>query len=283
VSEIVVELGSVDDARSVERRRGSDDETIRLALEFAEQGTVWVVRDAGEIIGVAIAHDSEDERYAGDLFVEPSYRARGVARELLGEVFRDCEDRTRSMLVDPSDPACVALALRQRLPVRESLVRLAGAIPREEELAKMAAGDYHFGVEPVDPSAHAFALRALDRQTRGTARERDHVDFAQRATGSGFFLNGEFVAYAYVWPDGRAGPIACASQSYLVQILAYALLTLTRRYSASWCTMLVPGSNLRVARASLRGGLRITQTLAIASDSFERDLSAYVAGHELSL
>ncbi|HEY2475320.1 MAG TPA: GNAT family N-acetyltransferase [Candidatus Cybelea sp.] len=283
MSEIVVEPASVDDARSIERRRGCDDATIRFALEFAEQGTVWVARDASEIIGIAIAHDTEDERYAGDLFVEPSYRGRGVARELLGEVFRDCEDRARSMLVDPSDPACVALALRQRLPVRESLVRLAGAIPREEELAKMAAGDYHFGVDPIDPSAHAFGLRALDRQIRGTARERDHVDLALRATGSGFFLNGEFVAYAYVWPDGRLGPIACASQNYFVQILAYALLTLTRRYSASWCTMLVPGSNLRVARAALRGGLRITQTLAISSDSLERDLSAYVAGHELFL
>ena len=232
---------------------------------------------------MAIAHDAEGERYVGDLFVEPSYRGRGLGRHLLGEALRDCDEQARVLLVDPADSAAAALALRQRLALRDSLLRLAGTIPKEEELAKMAAGDYRFGVEPIDAAAHAFGLRALDRETRGTARDADHADFALRATGNAFFLNGEFVAYTYVWPDGRAGPIACASQNYIVQILAHALLTLTRRYNASWCSALVPGSNVRVARAAMRAGLRITQGFAIASDAASMDLSAYVAGHTLTL
>jgi hypothetical protein len=38
-----------------------------------------------------------------------------------------------------------------------------------------------------------------------------------------------------------------------------------------------------VARAAMRAGLRIMQSLAIASDSLSMDLSAYVAGHTLTL
>jgi hypothetical protein len=147
----------------------------------------------------------------------------------------------------------------------------------------MAAGDYRFEVETIDPAAHAFGLRALDRQTRGIARDGDHAKFARGGAGRAFFLRGEFVAYAYVWPDGRIGPLACASQAYLVQILAYALLTLMREYGASWCTTLVPGSNLRTARAVSRAGLTVEGAWLFASDAFGGDLSTYVGYHALLL
>jgi hypothetical protein len=187
------------------------------------------------------------------------------------------------MLVDPSDAASLVLALRQRMMLREPIVRLAGAIPREEELAKMAAGDYRFEVDAVDSVSHGFGLRGLDAQTRGTTRDGDHERFAGSATGHAFFLRGEFVAYAYVWPDGRIGPLGCASQAYLVQIFAYALLSLTRTYAASWCSALVPGSNLRIARAALRAGLRIEAVSVLAGDALQGELSTYVGYHALLL
>jgi GNAT superfamily N-acetyltransferase len=165
VPDFPVEPASVEDVRAIARRRSFDEAGMRFALESAERGTAWIARDAGESIGVAIAHDAEGERYVGDLFVEPSYRGRGLGRDLLGEALRDCDDRSRILLVDPADPAAIALALRQRLSLRDSLLRLAGAIPKEEELAKMAAGNYRFGVEPIDAAAHTFGLRGLDRET----------------------------------------------------------------------------------------------------------------------
>lgn len=282
MSEVAVIAARPDDVRTILRRRGADETTVRLSLEYAEQGTVWIARDQGEVVGITTAHDTDDERYVGDAYVEPSYRGQGIGARLLDTAFGDAADRARSMLVGAGDYAAAALAMRYGLAFRETMFRWAGAIPKEEELARMAAGHYRFGVEPVDPLAHAFGLRALDREARGTVRDRDHVDFALRATGSVFFLNGEFVAYAYVWPDGRVGPIASASQNYIVQILAFALLTLSQRHGASWCTALIPGSNLRVSRAALRAGLRATQGFAVARDSHDQDLSSYVAAHELS-
>jgi hypothetical protein len=66
-----------------------------------------------------------------------------------------------------------------------------------------------------------------------------------------------------------------------VQIFAYALLSLTRTYGASWCSALVPGANLRIARAALRAGLRIEEVSLLTGDAFQGDLSTYVGYHAL--
>jgi len=283
VVEVYAAADRLDDVRAVLRRRNLDDRGIRLALESAQSGGAWLARDDAEAIGIAVAHDSENERYLGDLFVEASYRGHGIAAQLLRAAFEEASDRAHTMLLDPAEPASIALAVRWSLAPRDTLVRAAGAIPKEEELAKMAVGDYRFLVETIDAERHIFGLNELDRRTRGTARPDDHARFAQSATGNAFFLSGECVGYAYVWPDGRIGPIACASEAYLVQIFSYALLTLGRTYDASWCTLLVPGANRRIARASLRAGLRVQEVFLVAADTAHLDLSAYVADHRLLL
>jgi GNAT superfamily N-acetyltransferase len=281
VSEVSVALASVDDVRIIARRRGFDEAGFRVALELADRGVVWAARDQAEVVGIAIAHASEDERYVGDLFVEPSFRGQGIGSRLLEAAFDDADDVARAMLVDPADPASIALALRFRCVPRELLLTIAGAIPREQELAKMAAGDYRFSVEPIDLATHQYALDGLDRETRGTVRSGDHRFFTQHALGHIFGLNGDIVAYAYVWPDGRIGPIASTSQAYLVQVLAFTLVTMRRQHQASWCSLLVPGSNIRVARAGLRAGLRVQQGGELAADSLFGNVSSYVGYHTL--
>jgi hypothetical protein len=282
VPDLRIGIGSPDDVRSIQRRRKIDDVALRLSLESVERGLVWTARDEREAVGIAAVHDSEEERYLGDLYVEPSYRGQGIGAALLDAAFGDGE-LLRATLVGAGDLSALALALRFRMPPREPLLRFAGAIPKEEELAKMAAGDYRFEVATVDAAAHAFLLHDLDRRTRGVARPGDHAEFALKATGHVFFLNGEGVGYGYVWPDGRLGPFACASEAYLVQIFAYALVTLRRTYGASWCTALVPGSNRRIARAALRAGLKIEETFVFATDSSSFDLASYVGYHRWRL
>jgi GNAT superfamily N-acetyltransferase len=283
VVEIVGGSELLDDVRAIQRRRNIDETALRLSLRFSELGTVWVAREANEVIGIAVSHDSDEERYVGDLFVEPSYRGHGIG-EGLAEACRPRDDeRANTMLIAAENLSALVLAFRRRMTPGEPVLRLAGALPREEELAKMAAGDYRFQVDAIDSVAHGVILDELDRRTRGTARPLDHAYFDENAAGQVFFLTGECVGYAYVWPDGRVGPLACASEAYLAQIFAYALVTLQRRYAASWCTALVPGSNRRIARAALRAGLQIHDSYVIASDSSMLNLSAYIGYHPLLL
>jgi GNAT superfamily N-acetyltransferase len=280
VADLRIDRSSATDVRAIQRRRDLDDIAFALSLESAQRGLAWTARDDQEIVGIAIARDADDERSIGDLYVEPSYRDQGIGTALLETALAE-SDLTRATLLDGRDLGALALALRFRMAPRESILRFAGAIPREEELAKMAAGDYRFEVAAIDATTHGFVLNELDRRARGTPRSTDHSEFARAATGHVFFLSGECVGYGYVWPDGRVGPLACASEAYLVQIFAYALVTLSRGYGASWCTALVPGSNRRIARAALRAGLRIEQTLLFAADSLAGDFSTYLGHHRL--
>ena len=89
------------------------------------------------------------------------------------------------------------------------------------------------------------------------------------------------MGYAYVWPDGRIGPLASFSPSYVVAFFAFAMMALARSHDASWCSALVPAVNVRVARAAGDAGLKIQGVSLFASDSDEMDMSRYVGYHSL--
>lgn len=281
MSEIAIGRATVDDVRAIQARRHVDDFTMRLSLASADGNTAWVARDDGDVIGVALCDSNDEERYAGDVYVSPSFRGQGIATRLIEAAFEDSGDATRAVVLDLADPSGVALSLQFGLPHHELVLSLAGTIPKEEELAAMAAGDYRFEVTTIDPLNHSFALNELDRQVRGAARPESHRLWCTVSTGQAFFNQGELVGYAYVWPDGRVGPCAVASGAYARQIFAFCLLTLQRGHGASWCTLFVPASNLRVTRAALRAGLRIDGSFGIARDA-SSELDRYVGFHKLA-
>jgi hypothetical protein len=121
----------------------------------------------------------------------------------------------------------------------------------------------------------------LDREVRGSARPLDHLYFSENGRGFIFRRDEELAGYTYVWPSGRIGPMVAASQTYLVQFLSFSLAALRQTFGASWCTMLVPGTNIRVTRAAMRAGLTIEAVRLFASDGAMLDLSRYVGFHQL--
>jgi hypothetical protein len=145
----------------------------------------------------------------------------------------------------------------------------------------MAAGEYRFRTEPLDPVAHRGALAQLDRDVRGTARPHDHLYFSEHGRGFIFARDEEITGYVYVWPSGRVGPMVVASPAYAVQFLAFGLASVRQTCGASWCTMLVPATNVRVLRAAIRARLRIEALRLFASDGGLLDLSRYVGFHQL--
>lgn len=272
------------DLRQLAARRWKDEESRRLYVALAQSAPhgAWVASDDGTPVGVAFGHGSSDELYISELYVEPSFRRHGLGWKLMTAITQDAGDLSLSGLVEANDPSTLAFFLRRGIALQAPVLRVAGAVPREEELIQMAAGDYRFNAVPVDSRAHAYALDSLDREVRGTTRPEDHESFAQLATGTAFVLNDEIVGYAYVWPDGRIGPLVSSSGAYLVQFFAFALASLARAYRASWCMALVPGTNVRFMRAAVRIGLTLDQVRIFASDQPLLDLSRYVGFHTLA-
>lgn len=283
MSEPALVRATEDDVRAFASRRFADEESRRLYLELADAapGGAWVARDDATPIAIAFAHALEDEWYFSELYVEPSFRGSGIGRRLLHDVAKDHPDVARSGLLDAGDPATLAFFLRRGFSLNVPVLRIAGTVPREDDLARMAAGDYRFQTMALDPRAHRFSLDALDREVRGSARGSDHDVLSRRASGTIFLLNDEPVGYAYVSSDGRIGPMVAASGAYLAQFFAYALVSLRRTYGATWCTAFVPGNNVRVMRAAMRIGLTLDDVKIFATDQPLLDLSRYVGYHAL--
>ena len=274
---------SADDIAHFARRRWRDEHARKLYADLANVAPngVFVAKDEGALIGIAMPHALEDEWFLSDIFVEPSFQKRGIGWQLLSEAAREAGDATRSGLLDAGELGGAAFFLRRGVSLQAPIVDVAGAIPHENELARMAAGEYRFGTEPLDPVAHRPAIAQLDREIRGSARPLDHLYFCENGRGFIFRRDEELAGYAYVWPSGRIGPIAAASQTYLVQFFAFALATLRQTFDASWCTAMVPGTNIRIMRAAMRAGLSLEAIRIFASEGAMLDLSRYVGFHPL--
>ena len=130
----------------------------------------WAAHDRSEPIAAVFTHASDEERYVGDLFVEPSFRNGGIAGRLLDAAFADAGDAARRMLVEPQDGAALVLALRRGLAPQTAILSIAGPTPREDALLAMAAGDYRFQVDALDPIAQGRAQRTRPRDPRYDAQ-----------------------------------------------------------------------------------------------------------------
>jgi GNAT superfamily N-acetyltransferase len=274
---------TADDVAYFARRRWRDEHGRKLYVDLAHVAPngVFVAKDEGTPIGIAIPHALEDEWFLSEIYVEPSFQKRGVGWQLLTQAAKEAGDVTRSGLLEVDELGGIAFFLRRGVSLQMPIAEVSGAIPHENELGRMAAGEYRFITEPLEPVGHRAALGQLDREVRGTARPLDHLYFSEYGRGFIFRRDEELAGYAYVWPSGRIGPIVAASQTYLVQFLAFSLATLRQTYGASWCTALVPGTNIRIMRAAIRAGLNIDGVRLFASDGGTLDLSRYVGFHSL--
>lgn len=281
--ETLVVPASSEDVGYFAGRRCRDEHARSLYIDLAQSAPngTFVAKDVGTPIGIAIPHALEDEWFLSELYVEPSFRKRGIGAQLLSAAAQEAGDVSRSGLIAAGEMGAAAFFMQRAVALQTPVLEVAGAIPHENELARMAAGEYRFITEPLEPRGHRAAITQLDREVRGSARPLDHLYFAEHGRGFIFRRDEELAGYAYVWPSGRIGPLAAASQTYLVQFLAFALATLRQTFGASWCTALVPATNIRIMRAALRAGLTIESTRLFASDNSLLDLSRYVGFHEL--
>jgi GNAT superfamily N-acetyltransferase len=284
VNEPRVAAAKESDVRVLAKRRWPDEHSRHLYVNLADGAPrgAWVARDEGTPIAIAFAHALENEWFVSELYVEPSFRGAGLGWKLMRAATGDSGDVSLAGVIEADDTGSLAFFLRRGMGLQVPLLRVAGEIPKEEELLPMAAGDYRFATLAIDPEAHASVLAALDRDARGTARPADHASFAQAANGTLLLLNDECVGYVYVWPDGRIGPMVSASAAYLTQFFGFALVALRRTFGASWCTALVPGSNVRVMRAATRIGLALDDVRIFATDQPQVDLSRYIGFHALA-
>ncbi|MDP9017515.1 MAG: GNAT family N-acetyltransferase, partial [Candidatus Eremiobacteraeota bacterium] len=176
---------TADDLAVLASRRCKDEHERNLWMHVAQTAPsgVWVAKDEQVPVGIAIAHESDDEWYLSELFVESGFREHGVGHELLVAASKDAGNVNRSGLLDPAETGGLAFFVRRGVSIQTPVLNVCGTVPREDELLRMASGDYRFTTAMLDPLAHRSQIDALDREIRGCTRPLDHQYFSQNAHG----------------------------------------------------------------------------------------------------
>ena len=211
-------------------RRGASATTSSRAplpaLRNAPRGA-WVARDADTPIAIAFAHELRNRMVRLDLYVEPSFRGAGLGWKLLRQATSDSGERIAGRpRSTPTTSASLAFFLATRHGICTCRCCAFRARFRVKKICcRWPPADYRFQTAPIDPHAHAYALDGLDREVRGTARAATTTSASRScATRHGVLsLNDECVGYAYVWPDGRIGPMVAASARYTWCFFGFAL------------------------------------------------------------
>jgi GNAT superfamily N-acetyltransferase len=198
-----------------------------------------VAVENGEVVAYAAALVREGVWYLASLFVHPEHQGRGIGPALLEGVWGD-EFVWRSTLTDSIQPISNGLYGRRGLIPTTPVLALAGS-PACDDPGLIAS-------EPDGPT-----LAELDQVAYGFDRSPDHDYWQRHATATLWLRDGEPVAYAYAWPQGRIGPVGGRDR----EAAALALRAELARAPGE-VTVLVPGTSAELVEAGLAAGLRIS-------------------------
>lgn len=223
----------------------------------------WLAEEAGRVVGFGLAHQRDDHWYLGFLFVLPDWQSRGIGRALLEKCLPAPEERMRTRLsvaVEAAQPVSTALYAQYGMVPRVPLYVMTGdvqpgSLPDPGSAMAAARLDAMAFTALNDPEAVRLAVDALDRQVVGYARPQEQRFLAVPDRLGFLYRQGsEMVAYGYVQPSGRIGPICATDPQLLAAILGH--LVSAVRPVGGW-QAIVPGTATEAFVPLLRAGLRI--------------------------
>ena len=262
-----------DAINTLSRRHGFGDEQINpvppnpyfaFALQEEPEG-FWVAESAGEVVGFTHSWVRGPFWFLAHLFIAPDCQGKGVGRHLLDNALEYGSQTVianRSLITFAYNPASISLYMRYGMYPREPLYAMRGA-----------SASLRAGRTPTEAPAYERAgagrdtlevLSRVDEQVLGFARERHHRYFLS-ATGVSCYLfrNRSAVdGYAYVWTNGRVGPLAVTSPSRFALVMN-AALGLAAAENPDSVSITVPGSNEQAVAIALRSGMRILYPLLL--------------------
>jgi len=220
----------------------------------------WVAEDRGMVVGFAISRVYGPFWFLAYLFISPGCQSRGVGRALLERALRNEGGSTitnRGLITLAYNPVSISLYMKYGMYPRDSLYWMTG--PSEEVRARRPAPATGDLVKLGADQAGLSRLARIDEDVIGFARDRLHAYLLHAPGSSCYLFPGHGIAdgYAYVWPNGRVGPLAATNTSQFEGIMATAL-SLSAASGAEQTFCVVPGANSQAVSLALECGLRLS-------------------------
>jgi GNAT superfamily N-acetyltransferase len=237
----------------------------------------WVALEGGRVVAFAAAFVRGDAWFLSDLFVDPDFQGCGIGSALLDRVWGDGPPK-RITIADAIQPVSNAMYARRGLVPATPILELNGMPARRTLLL----GSAQFGTAAASLAAagpDSDSLARLDAAAYGFGRVADHAFWAKSARCTLWCRDGEPVAYAYVSPGGRMGPVAGRDGESAAAALAAELA----RHDGPPVHLDVPGSARELVETALAAGLRITGPpgLLLLSQGLEPPRGLAISGYWL--
>jgi len=218
----------------------------------------FVAEDSGRIVGAAFSWIRENLWFLSHLFILPEHQGKGIGRNLLARTLdysRTNAVSTRCVITMAFNTSSVNLYLQNGMFPMQSIYLFASPGKQGVHLSH----DESVSCEYADPaSLKSQVFNGIDRETLGFHRPAHHRYFIEdRQIPCLLFrdTSGDPAAYAYLWPDGRIGPIAALREIPFEKVLRIAVDHASE--TASLLTMMIPGSNIKGIEAAIDLGFKV--------------------------
>lgn len=246
-------------------------------MEIKEDGEgFWVAEVDEKIAGVTLSWVRGPLWYLAHLFVSPAYQGLDIGRNLMERAMRHRGTETitnRALVTFAYNRVSISLYARNGMYPREPLYYM--ECPSSQVKKETDSKLTHERV--TDFRKAKRIITGIDKVTTGYPREKNHeFMFSLPSVQFHLFSQGkEPVGYAYVWQNGRIGPLATMSASTFQDALVSAF-NIAKGNGAAFVGMLAAGSNDKLMELALEQKMRILDNWLLMSAKPFANFSNYV-------
>jgi ribosomal protein S18 acetylase RimI-like enzyme len=237
----------------------------------------WVATAENKIAGITLSWVRGSLWYLAHLFVSPEYQGLDIGRNLMEKAIRHHKTApitNRALVTFAYNPVSISLYARHGMYPREPMYYM--ECPSNQ--VKTGPTNTKLKIERItDFEKNRTTLSRIDEHTLGYPREKNHEFLFSLPTVRCHLYStaGEPVAYAYVWQNGRIGPLATTSPTILQEVLRSAF-KLAASEGAANVAMLATGSNEKLMEVALEQKMRILDNWLLMSAKPFPNFSNYV-------
>lgn len=247
-----------------------------FALREEPQG-FFVAEDRGKVVGATISWVRQSLWFLSHLFILPEFQAKGIGASLLDRTMNYCAASTctqRAVITMAFNPVSVSLYLKNGMYPAHDLYLMTLDTGEKGQPQARPRDSFQETIHLLGRQQEE--LTVIDTEVLGASREKHHRFFLAEGLAQGFLVRYKDrpVAYVYLWPDGRIGPMAALKDAPYRDLLK-TIVRYARQLSPT-LTMMIPGSNRTAIEVALSQGFTLSIPYVLLSSEGFGALDRYI-------
>jgi hypothetical protein len=236
----------------------------------------WVAEVGGKLAGLTLSWVRGSLWYLAHLFVSPEHQGLNIGQNLMERAMKHHKGpaiTNRALVTFAYNPVSISLYARHGIYPREPLYWMEGP----SQHVKTEASSKVRNERITDFEKGRKTLSHIDELNLGYLREKNHEFLFGLPTVQChlFSFGNEPIGYAYVWKNGRVGPLATVSRETFRDVLRSAFRLAAAEGAAS-IGIAATGSNEQLMQVALEQKMRILDNYLFMSSKPFPNFSNYV-------